>query len=548
MEYERIDKVQTGIISPSKLRLKLIGPHHQKIKDGTNNNSLRTSPARLDDAEFVKNSLLASNNGEFDDEGDSKVSNGPSLHTVAPNLNSSSVKALGESMSNSGQVDQNGSRPKETGDMARIKIQHLSRGVSGNLSTVHPVKSQEEDSPDYDSNASSSSFEFHKGERSLHNPMVRSFSRSIPSKWNDAEKWLVNKQPVHSNHSKRMMLHSQVNRQITTNLVKVVPEITSSDQKASIIPMVDTKRIDFHHSTSQAGLEKFCFAGSGTNSIPGPENAAIDLCPLGKDDKEMSRKELSDAGQFTAITAVFPNIRSVAMRDMGTEMTPATSQEPSRTATPVGATTPLRSPTSSIPSTPGRGAPASTPMDFTTDDDAERPKVSYKKELSEQELKIKTRKEIVALGVQLGKMNIAAWASKNETEKNATSIEQIDTEERIRIENENRAAAWEEAEKSKHTARYKREEIKIQAWESQQKAKIEAEIRRVEAQAEHMRAHAQEKMMTKIAITRQRSEEKRAAAEAKKNRQAARTAAQAEYIRQTGRIPPSHFICCSWAS
>lgn len=62
--------MQTGIISPSKLRLKLIGPHHQKRKDGTNyNSSSRTSPSKLDDAEFVKNSLLASKNGNFDDEG-----------------------------------------------------------------------------------------------------------------------------------------------------------------------------------------------------------------------------------------------------------------------------------------------------------------------------------------------------------------------------------------------------------------------------------------------------------------------------------------------
>ncbi|XP_043688105.1 uncharacterized protein LOC122639341 isoform X2 [Telopea speciosissima] len=533
MEYERIDKVQTGIISPSKLRLKLLGPHHQKRKDGTNNNSPRTSPARLDDdAEFVKNSLLASKNGDFDDEGGSKDSSEPSVHSEAPSINSSSVKPYGEGMSNSGQGYQICSRQKETGDISGIKVQHLSRGVSGNLSTVHPMKSQEEDSTGYESNASSSNFEFHKGERSLQNPMVRHFSRSIPSKWNDAEKWLVNKQPLHTNHSKKMMLQSQVNRQTATNLVKVVPEYNSFDQKASVIPVVDTKPIDSHHSASQAG----------------PANAAIDLCPLGKDEKEMDKKELSDSWQFTTNTAVFPNIRSVAMRDMGTEMTPVTSQEPSRTTTPVRATTPLRSPTSSIPSTPRRGAPASTPMDFTTDNNAECQKEDNKKQLSEQELKIKTRKEIVALGVQLGKMNIAAWASKDETEKNAHSVEHSYAEERIKIEYENRAAAWEEAEKSKHTARYKREEIKIQAWESQQKAKIEAEIRRIEDQAEHRRTHAQEKMMRKISIARQRSEGKRAAAEARRNRQAARTAAQADYIRQTGRIPPSHFICCTWAS
>lgn len=137
------------------------------------------------------------------------------------------------------------------------------------------------------------------------------------------------------------------------------------------------------------------------------------------------------------------------MRDMGTEMTPIPSQEPSRTATPVGATTPLRSPTSSLPSTPRRaGAPAPTPAEHTTDDES---RDYNNKELSEEELKLKTRKEIVALGVQLGKMNIAAWASKDEKEKSAPSGE---TQDHERIEFERRAAAWEEAEKSKHAARF----------------------------------------------------------------------------------------------
>ena len=142
------------------------------------------------------------------------------------------------------------------------------------------------------------------------------------------------------------------------------------------------------------------------------------------------------------------------MRDMGTEMTPATSQEPSRTATPVGATTPLRSPTSSIPSTPRGGAPAPTPKEHNNGEESQNPTERTKKELSEEELKLKTRREIVALGVQLGKMNIAAWASKDEQEKKRPCNESIDMEELERIENEKRAAAWEDAEKSKHMARF----------------------------------------------------------------------------------------------
>lgn len=67
-----------------------------------------------------------------------------------------------------------------------------------------------------------------------------------------------------------------------------------------------------------------------------------------------------------------------------------------------------------------------------------------------------------------------------------------------------------------------------------------------QARVEQMRAQAHAKMVKKIAMTRQRSEEKWAAAEARKNQNAERTAAQAEYIRQTGRMPSSNYICCGW--
>ncbi|MFS8015985.1 putative remorin [Helianthus anomalus] len=183
------------------------------------------------------------------------------------------------------------------------------------------------------------------------------------------------------------------------------------------------------------------------------------------------------------------------MRDMGTEMTPIPSHEPSMTSTPVGATTPLRSPNSSLPSTPRIGGPTSTPIQH---DDSRNPK-----ELTEQEVKLRTRKEILHLGMQLGKMNIAAWASKEDTEKKVSGVENDNAaEESLRIEYEKRAGAWEDAEKSKQNARFIREGIKIQAWESQQKAKLEAEMRRIEAEVEQRRAHAQVKMLKKIALAR----------------------------------------------
>lgn len=148
-----------------------------------------------------------------------------------------------------------------------------------------------------------------------------------------------------------------------------------------------------------------------------------------------------------------PTVRSVSMRDMGTEMTPIPSQEPSRTGTPVRETSPLDSPTSSRPSTPRRTAITSTSQVQTV---AVDPHVdSDKKELSEQELLKKTRREIMVLGQQLGKPNIAAWASKEEEETDASiSLKTLPRDQSTRSVIEARAAAWEDAEKSKYIARY----------------------------------------------------------------------------------------------
>lgn len=537
MDYERIHKVQSGIISPSKLRMKLVGPHHHRKKDGSNSNSSRTSPSKLQDNEFVRNSLLASDFGDFGEE------------VAALGLEVASVNFPSEAVLDLCQADlPMETVPKEIGDAGRVKMQPFSKCEKGNSSAVHPVRTVEDENLDYDSNASSSSFEFHN-ERSVNNQFSKRFSRPMSSKWNDAEKWIMKRQNVQPNYVKKNNnLHNQANRNPVTSVDRVAPALSNYDPRSSNSRVADTKLIDFCLPSYQQAFEKFSFIPPGSLTISGQENGVdtlVDRCAQSTDLKEVDQRELSCTKISTQDSAVVPVVRSVCMRDMGTEMTPVTSLEPSRTATPVDATTPLRSPTSSIPSTPQRRAPAPTTTDHCSNDDTQHATGNGKIELTEQELKLKTRREIEALGVQLGKMNIAAWASKNDQQKHASSLETTEMENE-QIEFVKRAAAWEEAEQSKHTARYKREEIKIQAWESQRKVKLEAEMRRIEARVEQMRAQAHAKMVKKIAMTRQRSEEKWVAAEARKNQDAERTAAQAEYIRQTGRMPSSNYICCGW--
>ena len=58
------------------------------------------------------------------------------------------------------------------------------------------------------------------------------------------------------------------------------------------------------------------------------------------------------------------------------------------------------------------------------------------------------------LGTQLGKTNIAAWASKKEEEKDASlSLKTVPMDQSTQNITAVRAAAWEEAEKAKYLAR-----------------------------------------------------------------------------------------------
>ncbi|XP_073126869.1 uncharacterized protein [Henckelia pumila] len=520
MEYERIHHVQTAILSPSKLRMKLIGS--QKKKEESNSNSSRTSPSRHEDSEFVKNSLLAAGNADFGEE-----ASGVNVIEVPPiKYDSSKLDASQLDGVNSNQLKD--PVPGENGGSGQLRKQLVSKTDDTNSNTVYPVRTCEEENLDYDS---TSSFEFHKGERSLNHSAARSLSRPMSSKWNDAEKWIMNRQNMQSNASKKTSLHNQANRGTSANMVRVAPESATSENKPSV------KRVDFCLPASQAGLGKFAYASHGAAPVSGQAQLMDSTGAVGNTGLLFTKS-------VTEETLGIPGIRSVSMRDMGTEMTPIPSQEPSRSATPVGATTPLLSPNSSIPSTPRRG-PEPTPAGNLGD--ATQTLADHKKDkLSEKEIKLKTRREIVALGVQLGKMNIAAWAIDDDKEKGVSGNKTIESSEFERIEYAKRAAAWEEAEKSKHAARFKREEIKIQAWESRQKAKLDAEMRRMESKIEQMKAEAQAKMLKKVALSRQKTEEMRNCAQARRNSQAEKTTAQAEYIRQTGRIPSSPFICCGW--
>ncbi|ONK71087.1 uncharacterized protein A4U43_C04F4590 [Asparagus officinalis] len=497
MEYERIHKPsnphqQGGGFSPSKLRAILLGIEKKRKEE--------EEEEKEEEKEETESGIsLRSDDRETEDRGANAPENCKDVDIVSlPLERSTSVEFA------------NGYK---SGDY--------------NLASSR-VRAQEDDSFDLDN---LSSFEFHKtAERVPHrSSLMAPFSKPAPSKWDDAQKWISSPNRMSKGgggglQPKRSSLGGYGSRSLGS---KVVLEVTDE---------VDTKKMDTGQAKKDISEQKAVRLAPDLFPSAPFENPFADAAI------NLSVHDTSTSLQSGATSIAPPlAVTSVPMRDMGTEMTPIASQEASQTGTPIRSTTPTRSPNSSRPLSPVKTGPTSV-----TNESAENLGNSDKQELSEKELKMKTRREIMALGQQLGKTSIAAWASKEEEESNE-AVATVPVDQPSKSVNEARATAWEDTEKAKYLARFKQEEIKIQAWENHQKAKTEAEMRRIEVEVEKMRAIAQEKLMNQLAAARHKAEQKRVAAEAKRRKQAARTAKQAEYIRKTGQIPTS-FSCWDWCS
>lgn len=477
-----------------------------------------------------------------------------------------------------------------------MKVQNLSKptiaqlGYQGNYNYVQAMRPFEDDGFDYGGGHENAinSFEFHKGNKAFHRSVSGSHSKQAPSKWDDAEKWLVSHSSADGhvkNKLKTVAVQSQVNTARYSRKGSSSHQMDCQMNVTKVELPNATVILSSHAAVHGSGLyqdegetkkidSKVSLVQTVTNPVAENSNYFLDYHPMedifsrGSHDLKkindteaffrtslLNEKPFADPAivlrkhdSFTSLHSPVSyiqtplSVRSVSMRNTGTEMTPIASQEPSRTGTPIRASTPMiRSPVSSQPSTPGRAAPASSPTDARENELSDKKEVRNS-EFSEKDLHAKTRREIMVVGAQLGKANIAAWSSQEEEDQDASkSLKTITFEEAKKNIWGFRAAAWEDAEQAKYMARYKSEAIKIQAWESHQKAKAESEMRRIEVKVERMKSHAHEKLFNKLASLQRRVEEKRASAEAKQIEQAAKTKQQADYIRRTGHIPISFF-------
>ncbi|KAF8378133.1 hypothetical protein HHK36_029470 [Tetracentron sinense] len=331
------------------------------------------------------------------------------------------------------------------------------------------------------SSTSSISFEFHRGNGTNRGSHHRTaLAKPAPSKWDDAQKWLVG-----------------LSRGEDRGQAKNKPRNSNADDRRLIAPVPQKEQ-----DSSSSGEETAIQVEGETKKVDCNESFWL----INKPSEDSSSA-----------------IRSICLRDMGTEMTPIASQEPSRAVTPLRATTPAAcSPISSRSSTPGRCQQGIQALE------------SYQTGLTSLE----SRREAVNFGWT---SDATRWPNREGEESNTSKIFENKNSEQARMPNsiETQAMAWDEAERTKYMARYKREEVKIQAWENHEKRKAEMEMKRMEAKAERLKSRAQERVANKLAAAKRIAEEKCANAEAKLNEQAVRTAERADYIRRTGHFPSS---------
>uniref|UniRef100_A0ACD5WUD5 Uncharacterized protein n=2 Tax=Avena sativa TaxID=4498 RepID=A0ACD5WUD5_AVESA len=312
-----------------------------------------------------------------------------------------------------------------------------------------------------------------------HHQLV-SARRSVPSKWEDAEKWL-RQSSDHRGHQHGKVASKQhhsggglvVQRGASGDEGKapatVTARRTSLDANALALytPPAEVLLKDKFTDNAEPSQESFVFRSSYCETA---KNAAAAVAGGGDDD--------------------------LHRRDIGTEMTPLGSSTTSRCHTPIKSASPLRHNTPTGRS--GPLVPYNGGMDISELTDCHFAKLD--------------------LGAQFDAMLIN-WNSKEEEEEEVSkSLRHFEASAGGGGTCDKRVAAadcrWDDDERTKSCIRYQREEAKIQAWINLESAKAEAQSRKLEVKIQKMRSNLEEKLMKRMTSVHRRGEEWRAAAQA----------------------------------
>ncbi|KAJ8465638.1 hypothetical protein OPV22_028190 [Ensete ventricosum] len=334
------------------------------------------------------------------------------------------------------------------------------------------------------------------------------YRKNIPSKWDDAEKWLIssscNESPAHV--TKPTESSSKSSRQHG-----ILPQKGFDGPVMSMDPIVP-----FSGASSEVLLkDKFT-------------NNADQVCPNFRYSEQSEEDFVSKNSCFgpamkDMMTAA-GICEEVQRRDIGTEMTPLGSSTATRCNTPIKSSSPARHNTPADRS--GALVPCNTCIDISELSDCHFAK-----------LKLSAQYDPI----------VPNWSSREEEEVEVSrSLRHLEMSSGRTSIGVSWASAWEEEERTKSCLRYQKEEAKIQAWLNLQNAKAEAQSRKLEVKIQKMRSNLEEKLMKRMAIVHRRAEEWKAAAQQQHSQQLKRASEHAHKMKsqQSSRFPVNSTCGC----
>ncbi|CAO2149754.1 unnamed protein product [Urochloa humidicola] len=311
--------------------------------------------------------------------------------------------------------------------------------------------------------------------------------RSVPSKWEDAEKWLR-----HSSDSDHGSGNGKAafSRQRSSGLGPRGGE----EEKRGAAAVAMRRSVD-------------ALSDAHALALLAPPPAEVLLKDKFTDNEEPSKETFvfrsaycSPAPAKGAAAAGGGEQR----RDIGTEMTPLGSScvTPLKSTSPVRHNTPASRSGPLVPYAGGGGG-----MDIS--------------ELAECHL------AKLDLGARFDAM-LVNWSSKEEEEV-SKSLRHFEATAGAGgappCDKRGGDCRWEDDDRAKSCIRYQREEAKIQAWVNLESAKAEAQSRKLEVKIQKMRSNLEEKLMRRMTTVHRRAEEWRATAQAQHLQQLRRAAA-----------------------
>ncbi|KAJ4762038.1 Remorin [Rhynchospora pubera] len=317
-------------------------------------------------------------------------------------------------------------------------------------------------------------------------PLFFSFSpshlyrKNVPSKWEDAEKWLVGTGSCHDSplHGVKMQETLKASR-LSGGLEKKGGTFLGSEK------VLVEKPVRVGNGASGEIFLKDKFTESTEQPPPNLQSTE------------------SGQGIFLFNNPQIIPSNKLNRRDVGTETTPLVSSKTSRCPTPVVSTSPVRHNTPE-----GR----SGPLDPCNPSFVSAPGL----------------KDFDFVKFDLN------WTSKEEEEEEVSkSLRHFEMSCENKSIVESTPCMWEEEEKAKSCIRYQREEAKIQAWVNLESAKAEAQSRKLEVKIQKMRSSLEEKLMKRMANVHRKAEEWRASAQLQHLQQLQKASESAQKIKSS---------------